>query len=35
MYQRAYAWQSKEPNRPKYHNNYGKRQPNIHSYLPA
>jgi hypothetical protein len=34
MYQCAYAWQSKEPNQPKYNNNDGKRQPNIHNKFP-
>jgi hypothetical protein len=35
MYQRAYAWQSKETNQPKYHDNNGKRQPNIHNKFPT
>jgi len=34
MDQRTYAWQSKKANQPKYHNNNGKRQPNIHNKFP-
>jgi hypothetical protein len=35
MYQRAYAWQSKETNQPKQNENYSNRHPDIHSILPA